>query len=179
VRQQARGALHDLIGKVADGSNLTLDPNLDSFYVMDAATGKIPEAVDRIYGLGATTSRYAGRADLTPEEQAGFLVQEGGLTPVLDGLGASLDIAAAVEQQNATTQEIAASVQAVSNATASTAQAMEHVVSVADDAGTASRDVLAGSAEIGREAETLRTEVDQFLAAVRYDPTAGLTRRAA
>jgi methyl-accepting chemotaxis protein len=83
----------------------------------------------------------------------------------------SAAIAAAVEEQNATTQEIAASVQAVSNATAGTAQAMEHVVAVADNAGTASRDVLAGSAEIGRETATLRTEVDQFLAAVRDDTT--------
>ena len=31
-----------LITAVADGSNLTLDPDLDSFYAMDAATVKIP-----------------------------------------------------------------------------------------------------------------------------------------
>jgi methyl-accepting chemotaxis protein len=81
----------------------------------------------------------------------------------------SAAIAAAVEEQNATTHEIAASVQAVSNATAGTAAAMEHVVSVADKAGSASRDVLSGASDIGREAETLRTEVDQFLTAVRDD----------
>jgi methyl-accepting chemotaxis protein len=32
----------DLIGAVADGSNLTLDPDLDSFYVMDAVTVRLP-----------------------------------------------------------------------------------------------------------------------------------------
>jgi methyl-accepting chemotaxis protein len=48
---------------------------------------------------------------------------------------------------------------------------MEHVVTVADQAGGVSRDVLAGAGEIGREAENLRTEVDQFLAAVRDDTT--------
>lgn len=42
---------------------------------------------------GGTTSQYAGKADLTPDEQAGFLVQEGSLAPVFDGLGASLDTA--------------------------------------------------------------------------------------
>ena len=31
-----------LIGAVADGSNLTLDPDLDSFYAMDAATVRLP-----------------------------------------------------------------------------------------------------------------------------------------
>jgi methyl-accepting chemotaxis protein len=83
----------------------------------------------------------------------------------------SAAIAAAVEQQSATTHEIAASVQAVSGATAGTAQAMQHVVTVADEAGTVSRDVLTGAAGIGREAETLRVEVDQFLVAVRNDTT--------
>ena len=78
-------------------------------------------------------------------------------------------IAAAVEQQSATTREIATSVQEVAGATAGSAQAMEHVVSVVDTAGDTSRDVLAGATDIGREAETLRAEVDQFLAAVREE----------
>jgi methyl-accepting chemotaxis protein len=47
---------------------------------------------------------------------------------------------------------------------------------VADNAGSASRDVLAGASGIGNEAETLRVEVDQFLAAVRED-TADERRR--
>ena len=34
-----------LIGAVADGSNLTLDPDLDSFYAMDAATVRLPGIV--------------------------------------------------------------------------------------------------------------------------------------
>ena len=94
----------------------------------------------------------------------------GGIIGQMDQVSAA--ISAAVEQQNATTKEIAASVQAVSGATASTANAMEHVVTVADKAGGISRDVLSGAAEIGREAETLRIEVDQFLDAVRDDGNA-------
>ena len=77
--------------------------------------------------------------------------------------------AMAVEEQSATTREIAANVQAVSHATADTARAMEHVVTVADSAGEASRDVSAGAQGIGQEAETLRNEVDQFLPAVKDD----------
>jgi methyl-accepting chemotaxis protein len=93
ARQQARAALSDLIGKVADGSNLTLDPDLDSFYVMDAATGKIPDALDRLYGLAAVTIQFAGKTELTADEQAEFLVQEGSLAPVLNGIGTSLETA--------------------------------------------------------------------------------------
>jgi methyl-accepting chemotaxis protein len=81
----------------------------------------------------------------------------------------SAAISAAVEQQSATTREIASRVQAVSEATAQTATAMGHVVTVADQAGAASRDVSTGSAGIGREAETLRGEVEQFLTAARSD----------
>ena len=46
---------------------------------------------------------------------------------------------------------------------------MGHVVAVADDAGRASHDALGGASEIGREAQTLRAEVDRFLAVVRAD----------
>jgi methyl-accepting chemotaxis protein len=81
----------------------------------------------------------------------------------------SAAIAAAVEEQSATTREIAVSVQAVADATAGTAQAMQEVVSVSDNAGNISRDVLSGAGDIGNEAQKLRTEVDQFLAAVRDD----------
>ncbi len=81
----------------------------------------------------------------------------------------STAISAAVEEQSTTTKEIAGSIQAVSAATAATAQAMTHIVEVVDGSGEASHAVLAGSGQIGREATTLRTEVDQFLIAVRSD----------
>ena len=48
---------------------------------------------------------------------------------------------------------------------------MEQVVSASDTAGNLSRDVLSGAAGIGSEAAKLRTEMDQFLAAVRKDTT--------
>ncbi len=88
---------------------------------------------------------------------------------------ASVTISAAVEQQSTTTREIASSVQAVSGATTQTVRAMEHMVTVADDAGNVSRDVLSGATTIGREAETLRKEVEQFLVAIRS--TTGERRR--
>jgi methyl-accepting chemotaxis protein len=81
----------------------------------------------------------------------------------------STSIAAAVEEQSVTTRDIATSVQAVSIATAQSSRAMGHVVDVADQAGSASKDLLDGAADIGQEAHTLRLEVDRFLMAVRDD----------
>lgn len=76
-------------------------------------------------------------------------------------------ISAAVEHETVSTRGIGNSVQSVSGTTAHTAQAMDQVVKAAAGAGSASRDVLAGSEEVDREAKTLRSEVDQFLAVVR------------
>ncbi len=41
-----------LIGAVADGSNLTLDPDLDSYYAMDAATVRLPGLAVAAVALG-------------------------------------------------------------------------------------------------------------------------------
>jgi methyl-accepting chemotaxis protein len=49
------GAGLSLIAAVADGSNLTLDPELDSFYVMDAVTIKIPNLLPAALELEQAT----------------------------------------------------------------------------------------------------------------------------
>ena len=79
-----------LIGKVADGSNLTLDTDLDSYYVMDAATGKVPDLIGRLVDLATAARTLASDVHPTAEAQSRFLVIEGNIAPVLDGLGASL-----------------------------------------------------------------------------------------
>ncbi|MDQ0463970.1 methyl-accepting chemotaxis protein [Caulobacter ginsengisoli] len=76
-----------LIGKVADASNLTLDPDLDSFYVMDAVTVRMPalalanvdvtnasalqdEDAARIARLAAALDRLNARASETVNDLA-------------------------------------------------------------------------------------------------------------
>lgn len=49
-----------LIGAVADGSNLTLDPDLDSFYAMDAGTVRLPGIVSAAVALGEAAAEPAG-----------------------------------------------------------------------------------------------------------------------
>jgi methyl-accepting chemotaxis protein len=44
-----------LIGAIADGSNLTLDPDLDSFYAMDAATVELPKLAAAVFATAATS----------------------------------------------------------------------------------------------------------------------------
>jgi len=49
-------ALLDLLGAATDGSNLTLDPDIDTYYLMDAAMFRLPamiESVAQVRGFGA------------------------------------------------------------------------------------------------------------------------------
>lgn len=53
VRQTAAGG--DLIRAISDGSNMTLDPDLDTFYLMDAIVFRIPllaSAAQQLHELG-------------------------------------------------------------------------------------------------------------------------------
>jgi methyl-accepting chemotaxis protein len=76
-------------------------------------------------------------------------------------------IAAAVEQQTAATGEISGRVQNVTTATTTSAQAMDQVLTVAEQTDTASRSVLTAADEVGRTANTLRVEVNDFLTAMK------------
>src|SRR5262249_58727413 len=75
-------------------------------------------------------------------------------------------IAAAVEEQAAATREIAASVQTVTTATQDATRAMQDVSLISESTDAASAKVLTGAADVGRDAETMRGEVTQFLAAM-------------
>ncbi|MDD0812610.1 methyl-accepting chemotaxis protein [Curvibacter sp. RS43] len=55
-------AINNLLAQVTDSSNLTLDPDLDSYYLMDAAYFRLPdlnEGVSRLRSLGVTALRQA------------------------------------------------------------------------------------------------------------------------
>ena len=76
-------------------------------------------------------------------------------------------IAAAVEQQATVTRDIAGTVQTVSAAAQQTSAAMQGISDGAVQTEAASRTVLSGARDVGREAGTLRAELDRFLAALK------------
>ena len=92
-RDAAARAAADLIGKAADGSNLTLDPDLDSYYTQDALTVKVPAAVASAASLARAVANTAGH---TPSvaEQVSVGVQVGWLQPALGGLASDIGSAA-------------------------------------------------------------------------------------
>jgi methyl-accepting chemotaxis protein len=83
---QASHAVGDLIVQAADGSNLTLDPDLDSYYVMDATTTKIPALADSL-GRAGDLQRLRGRTAVAERQQVARLaVTRGTIASTLDGL---------------------------------------------------------------------------------------------
>ena len=75
----ARGEVHKLIVVVADKSGLTIDPELNSFYVQDIVAMRVPDVVDRLSTLAERVSRSGGESELTVAEQSETLLQLGGL----------------------------------------------------------------------------------------------------
>jgi methyl-accepting chemotaxis protein len=76
-------------------------------------------------------------------------------------------IASAVEEQGAATQEIARNVQEAAQGTGQVSSNIVGVNQAAAETGAASSQVLASAEELGRQAETLRGDVDNFLAKIR------------
>jgi methyl-accepting chemotaxis protein len=57
-------ALIDLMGAVADGSNLTLDPDLDTYYLMDAAVVRLPAMAEWLGQLSSPAAEPTGTGTL-------------------------------------------------------------------------------------------------------------------
>ena len=76
-------------------------------------------------------------------------------------------IAAAVEQQTATTQEIARNVQQAAHGTAQIATNITDVNRGAGETGSASVQVLSSAQSLSKESTHLKIEVEKFLATVR------------
>ncbi len=82
----ALDAISDHIAKVEDGSNLTLDPDLDSFYSQDLVTVKMPaEAIAATRALTAALAMLAAEHP-SPEVTVAFLTQKGGFAAALSGV---------------------------------------------------------------------------------------------
>jgi methyl-accepting chemotaxis protein len=87
---EARGALASLISRVGDQSNLILDPDLDSFYVMDLLLLKLPEAVHDLVDAVQTAEAAGKDGQNTQDEQVALIVAFGHVDKVVEEMEASL-----------------------------------------------------------------------------------------
>lgn len=64
------GALKSMITRASDGSNLTLDPDLDSYYVMDALSFAIPNAIDNLGNAESDAMAMTSKRTISPDDVA-------------------------------------------------------------------------------------------------------------
>jgi methyl-accepting chemotaxis protein len=79
----------------------------------------------------------------------------------------STTIASAVEEQGAATQEISRNVQQAAAGTAEVSSNIAGVTAAAGETGAAAHQVQAAAGDLAKQGETLRGEVDEFLANIR------------
>lgn len=64
------------MGDAADNSNLTLDPDIDTFYLMDVMVKKIPESIENVGKLRATGTGIIARRQITEDERQAMIAYE-------------------------------------------------------------------------------------------------------
>jgi methyl-accepting chemotaxis protein len=165
------GHVVKLISAIADQTNLlALNATIEAARAGDAGKGFAVVAAE-VKNLAGQT----GRATEDIETQVAAIQAEtrksveligaitGIITRVSDVAGT---IAGAVEEQNAATQEIARNVQEAADRTGSVSNLIGDMAAGAASTQDAASQVLRASGELGEQAQTLRREIEAFLARV-------------
>ncbi|CAH2602612.1 HAMP domain-containing protein [Rhodovastum atsumiense] len=172
---EATGRIGDvvqLINNIAGQTNLlALNATIEAARAGDAGRG-FAVVANEVKKLAEQTSRataeIGGQIEAVSGAAGNSVTAMADIAQIIGRLNEiSGHIAAAVEQQSATTREIAGNLQLVSAEGSHASTAMQKVVDMSGEAGTMSLQVLDAARGIGTEADRLRTEVDQFLSAVR------------
>ncbi len=161
-----------LIGEIAGQTNLlALNATIEAARAGEAGKGfaVVASEVKNLAGQTAKATEEIGRQIA---EMQGVTTQA---VEAIRAIGSTVDrtsdiataIAAAVEEQGATTREIARSAAQVAQATGTVAQKIEGIRSAADLTGASASAVLEASGALAGDAQTLRARADNFLRAVR------------
>ncbi len=162
---QAVAAMVTLIADVADRSNLTLDPDLDSYYTMDAVTVTIPTIVDKATQLAAMME--TGSASASPRsasDLAAVMMTVGGLRDGINRLIIDRDKAIAGNPDGSLRNATATSYEAALKATADLAALVDQAINQNESASANStRTEQQASNVVDRTAALWRTANGQLI----------------
>jgi methyl-accepting chemotaxis protein len=169
---QKIGDVVRLISDIASQTNLlALNATIEAARAGDAGKG-FAVVASEVKSLAMQTARAT--EDIGVQISA---IQQatGSAVEAITGIGKTIDminsiagaIAAAVEQQGAATQEIARSVDQVASSTAAVSQRIAVVTREAGETDRSAQHMLSAAGDLSQQSDTLRREVDGFLAEIR------------
>ncbi|KXU85955.1 diguanylate phosphodiesterase [Caballeronia megalochromosomata] len=92
-------ACRDLITRIGNQSNLILDPDLDSYYAMSQSILRYPALLDAVDDIGRHLHEGLGTARTREEVRTRYLVLEGQLDAVMQGLRSDFSEAGAANHE--------------------------------------------------------------------------------
>jgi methyl-accepting chemotaxis protein len=169
---QRIGEVVQLIETIAGQTNLlALNATIEAARAGDAGKG-FAVVASEVKSLASQTAK----ATEDIREQIGDIQGATGQTvEAIRSIGATIrqmseiatSIASAVEEQGAATREIATNVHQAAQGTSDIANNIGGVSHAASETGAAAAQVLSAAGELSKQSETLRHDVDEFLASVR------------
>jgi methyl-accepting chemotaxis protein len=169
---QRIGDVVDLINSIAAQTNLlALNATIEAARAGDAGKG-FAVVAGEVKALAGQTARAT---DEISNQINTVRTEIGGTVQAMEGIVATIgrineiaaSVAAAIEEQDAATREIARNVDQAAVGTQEVSSNIAGVTRAAHDTGAASGQVLQSAGQLSRQAEDIRRSVDSFLTSVR------------